>query len=443
MHDHPAGGARNCKMSIAESPIPNLQFAICILQSRFLHPSIAALALAVVLIIGVVARADVFELAGGGRVEGRLVESDDEDPSTLVIELADGGQLKVPRSQIVGLTSTSDVAAEYQELARSSPDTVAAHEKMAEWCREHKLRDESQLHWERILELDPNHVAARAALGFRQKDGEWMTREDVMASRGMVRYEGRYVTPQHVELMERRKEKKATGADWANELERLRRALIGRRQERAAQALAEIQQIRDPQAAEAVVGMLRREDDPRLKRLWIEVAGRLDHQLAIDALVKLSLADPDPEIRHDCLEYLIKSGRPGLVTPYIRALKNSDNEIVNRAGAALGQIGDRDAIGPLIDALLTKHRFQIGEGGGPNQHAYTFSPDHPSGGAGGGFSFGGSGPQIVTQPIRNPDVLSALVALSGGASFDYDQRAWRRWLAAQGKLQAVDMRRDE
>ena len=72
---------------------------------------------------------------------------------------------------------------------------------MAEWCRQHKLQDEYQRHLERILELDPNHADARTALGFRQKDGKWMNRDDVMAARGLVMYEGRYVTPQQVELM--------------------------------------------------------------------------------------------------------------------------------------------------------------------------------------------------------------------------------------------------
>ena len=382
------------------------------------------------------ARGDVFQLAGGGHVEGRLVESSADDKSLLVIELTTGGQLKIPRSQVTRIESHSAVEVEYEKLARSSPDTIEAHLTLAEWCRERKLRDKAQQHWERILELDPNHAAARAALGFRQKDGQWMTRDDVMASRGLVLYEGRYVAPQHVELLERQKQTKDSQADWAKHLDQLRRWLIGRRQDRAAEALAEIQQLRDPSATEALVAMLRREDDPALKRLWIEVASRLNHRLTIDALVDLSLTDPDPEIRHDCLEHLIKSGRPGLVTPYIRALKDADNEIVNRAAAALAQIGDRDAINPLIDALITKHRIKVGDGN-PNQHAYTFSPD------GGAFSFGGGGPQIITQSIRNPDVLSALVTLAGGQSFDYDQQQWRRWLAAQAKLNAVDVRRDQ
>ncbi|MEX0611182.1 MAG: hypothetical protein WD229_03600, partial [Pirellulales bacterium] len=151
----------------------------------------------VILSVGATVRADVFELANGGRVEGRLLDSADEKRSTLVIELAAGGRLTIPRSQIARVESISADDAEYENLARSSPDTIEAHLKMAEWCRERKLRDKAQQHWERVLELDPNHEAARGALGFRQKDGQWMTRDDVMASRGLVLYEGRYVTPQH------------------------------------------------------------------------------------------------------------------------------------------------------------------------------------------------------------------------------------------------------
>src|SRR5947207_8738791 len=151
-----------------------------------------------------------------------------------------------------------------------------------------------------------------------------MNRDDVMASRGLVLFEGKYVTPQQVELLKQQKESKVTQADWTKRIEQLRRWLTSQRQDRANQAHTEIQSISDPQAAEAIVATLRRENDPQLKRLWIETAARLNSHAATDALVNLSLTDPDDEIRHQCLEYLVKSRRPGLATPYIRALKDKD-----------------------------------------------------------------------------------------------------------------------
>jgi hypothetical protein len=382
------------------------------------------------------ARADVFQLTGGGHLEGKLLAADDASKLNCTIELSAGGRVTIARSQIAKIETVTDAVAEYQKLARTSPDTVDAHWQLSEWCREHKLRDERRQHLDRIIELNPNHADARAALGFHQKDGQWMNRDDVMASRGLVLFDGKYVTPQQVELLKQQKESKVTQADWTNRIEQLRRSLVGRRQDRASQAHAEIQAIQDPQAAEAVVATLRRENDPQLKRLWIETAARLNSHAAIDALVNLSLYDADDEVRHQCLEHLIKSRRPGLVTPYIRALKDKDNEIVNRAGTALGQIGDRDAIGPLIDALITKHKIKVTDAN-PDQHSYTFSKDS------GAFSFGGgNAPQFVVQSVRNRAVLDALVTLAGNANFDYDQAQWRGWLAAQAKATAVDVRRD-
>jgi hypothetical protein len=380
-------------------------------------------------------RGDVLELTGGGRVEGRIVESQSDEKSSYVVELAVGGKLKIPRSVVARVDASSPAQQEYDRIVRNSPDTVDAHWKLAEWCRDHKLRELSQRHLNRILELEPNHEEARTLLGFRNAGGQWRTREQVMADRGMVKYDGRYVTRQHVELLERNKQTDASTGDWKKELDRLRRALTGRSAERAEQAHAEVLAIRDPLAAEPVIQLIRRENDPQLKRLWIDVAAGLDSQAALDTLVNLSLLDPDPEIREACLDHVIRSGKAGIANVYIRALKNRDNELINRAGAALGLVGDREAIGPLIDALVTKHRVQVSGGSNPDQHAYTMVE-------GGGFTFGNAPAKFENRAVRNPDVLASLVKLAG-ISFDYDQPQWRTWLAAQAKLHAVDVRRDE
>jgi HEAT repeats len=422
--------SRNTNLNAAVNAVAKTNFA-------GLHFAIAGALSAAFSIGAAPAGADVFELTSGGRIEGQLIEAvEDDDGAKYTIELAAGGRVTLAKSQVARVDTTTDTEAEYEKLARSTPDTADGHWRMVEWCREKKLTAQTKAHLTRILELDPNHAAARNASGFRQENGEWLNRDDVMTSRGMVMYEGRYVTPQHVELLERQKQDKDSQANWSKEIDRLRRWLTGRRPERIVQAQDELKAIRDPAAAEAVVDALKRERDPGLKRVWIAVAAQIDHRMTIDALVDRSLSDPEEEIRYMSLEYLVRSGRPGLATPYVRALKNRDNEIMNRAGAALGQIGDRDALGPLIEALITTHKIKVSESN-PDQHAYTFTPES------GAFSFGGSGPKVVQQDVRNPAVLNSLVTLSGGTSFDYDQAGWRRWLAAQAKNRAIDIRRDE
>lgn len=386
---------------------------------------------------GLPACADVFNLASGGRIEGQIVEQPGGDQAKCVIELTSGGQVTIARSQITRIETTSETDAEYQKLARTSPDTVDGHVRMAEWCREHKLTTQAKAHMARVLEIDSEHADARNAAGFRQQGGKWMTRDDIMASRGLVMHEGRYVTPQHVELLKSQKSAKESEGNWTKQIDLLRRWLTGRREDRAAQAHADLLKITDPAAADAVVNMLKREKNPQLKKLWIEVASHIDSRATIDALVDRSLADPDEDIRIQSLEGLIKSGRQGLAAPYIRALSNRDNDIVNRAGKALGMIGDRDALGPLIEAIITTHKVKVSDAN-PDQHSYAFETS-----GGGGFSFGGGGPKAIDRDFRNPAVLTALITLADGASFDYDKQAWRQWLAAQTKNRRIDVRRDK
>ena len=385
-------------------------------------------------------RGDVLELKNGGRIEGQISESKDDDQTSYAVTTADGGRMTIAKSEVARVVPQSKDEEEYQRRARAAADTVDAHWDLAQWCRDKGLRNAYREQLAHIIELDPQHAEARQLLGYQKVNGEWMLRDDIMAARGLVLYDGKYVTRQHVELLERDKQARSTDADWNNRVERLRRNLTGRRQDRAEQALADLRAIRDPQAAAAISDWLLHEQDAELKRILLETSAHIDHPLTLNALVELSLTDPDEETRVQALEFLIKSGRPGLTGPYIHALKNADDNVISHAAEALQTIGDPDAIGPLIDALVIKRRGVAAGGSSPDQHAYVFTPN---GGGGGVNSFGSAPPKIVTQMVQNPFVLTAFVKLSGGASFEYDQEQWRKWLAAQAKANAVDVRRDQ
>jgi len=381
--------------------------------------------------------ADVIELANGGQIQGEVAREDDAERPSYVITTGGGNRVTLPRSQVSRVVSQTAAQEEYHRRARALDDTVDAHWQLAQWCRDEKLRNEYRQELRRILELDPNHEPARRGLGYQLKNGQWMSREDIMAARGLVLYDGKYSTQQHIELLERSKETKLSEADWRSRVERWRRWLTGRRQERAEEALREFRAIRDPEAAAAIVGLLQKERDPAVKHLLMEVAAKIDHTLVLEALVEMSLTDPADDVRRQALDYVIRAGHPATAVPYVRALRNADPVIVNRAAEALGEIGNRDAIGPLISALVTKRKVVVGSGSA-DQHSYMFTP---SGGT--AMNFGGGGAKVVTQPVENPAVLASLVKLSGGVALGYDQAAWRNWLSAQAKAQPIDLRRDE
>jgi hypothetical protein len=98
-------------------------------------------------------------------------------------------------------------------------------------------------------------------------------------------------------------------------------------------------------------------------------------------------------------------------------------------------MNDASAISPLVDALVTTHKFKLVTGQPQGSYTTTF------GSGGTGFGVGGGGPKIVTQEMRNPSVLEALVRLAQNVNFNYDVPAWKRWLATQRRSKMLDARR--
>ncbi|MEM9659323.1 MAG: HEAT repeat domain-containing protein, partial [Planctomycetota bacterium] len=170
--------------------------------------------------------------------------------------------------------------------------------------------------------------------------------------------------------------------------------------------------------------------------ILLATLGELDHPAAVQTLVDESLASDDEEVRRRCVDSLIRLDVSRNIVPYVKALGSKDNVIVNRAAEALGMLGDPEAISPLIDALVTTHKYKIEGGNGMNA---SFSPS----GGGGGFTMGGNGPRIVREAHQNQAVLQALSRLAGGKDLDYDERAWRNWFVSQRASRLVSARRDD
>lgn len=392
-----------------------LQLALAVTSAMFLAPALA----------------DVVELKTGGRIAG-TVEKLEEGGYRITTPA--GTVIQLDRNQVSKVDEYSAEERSYAGRSRTAPDTVEGQLALAKWCREHNLGNQAQTHAQRVIELDPTNAEARQMLNFRNVDGAWMTREQVMASRGLVWFDGKYRTRQEIALREREEKIKQLDVHWTKQIKKWRRWLGDRRPERTQEALREFEQLTDPMAAPALVELLEDEQDPAVRRLLAKTAARIDHQATVNVLVTLSLSDPDEELRLSCLESLIDSGRPGLTEAYIAALRSNDNAMVNRAGMALRKLEDSSAVGPLIDALVTKHKRVVGGGGGGGD-TYSFNPSS------GGFSMGGGGPKLKEGYAKNPDVLGALVRITG-ERFGYDEALWEKWHASQAQLVQVDLRRD-
>lgn len=388
------------------------------------------------------ARADIFELKDGGQLVGQVIERSEK--GSYLVRTADGAQVSLDRDQLERIVAQNEATVEYERRSRSAPDTAAAHRELAAWCREHGLQAEVEHHLRRVVDLDPNDEDARRSLGFLRVGDRWLEHDDVMKLRGLQFFEGKWRTAQDIAIRQRDDAIGDGEANWFGKVRLWRGWLDNRREDRVQDGQAQFAALNDPQAAPALVQMLDKEEDDWAYDILLATLGRLDDPLAIQTLVSYSLEYDHANkqraaaVREDCLDYLISGARPVSILPYVQALKSKDNVIVNRAGEALGRIGDPAAISPLIDALVTEHTYVVQQGN-PGQMSASFDP---SGGGGGGLQMGG-GPKSVKQKEENIRVLNALKKLSGGQNFDYDEVAWRNWYVDVLMRQHANARRDE
>jgi hypothetical protein len=390
---------------------------------------------------GTPARGEVFILCNGGRLVAELLGAARESGDVYDVRTPAGVRITLHKSQVERILSPDEV--EYEKLAPTSPDTAEAQWNLAAWCLDRKLLAQRKAHLERVIELDPNHAAAHRALGQFLYNGQWMTRTEAQKAKGLVLYKGKWLSPQEVEVLERKEQATLVEKDWYQKLKTWR-GWLGTDRDHLARD--NIRAINDPRAVRALVEAIRNDAGKspsyQNRTLFIETLARINSPDALQSVATTSLVDPVEEVRLTCLDYLKKIKNPALVAFYVgpAGLKSKDNVMVNRAAVALSALRDRSAIGPLIDALITKHKYKVVTGSG-NGSPGSISSTFGTGGTGGGGMSVGGGPKIITRELRNQTVLDALIMITGGVNYAYDVPAWRRWFATQKRGETIDARR--
>ncbi|HVX09614.1 MAG TPA: polymorphic toxin-type HINT domain-containing protein [Pirellulales bacterium] len=64
--------------------------------------------------------------------------------------------------------------AEYRKQREAAADTAPDQLKLANWCRQHGLKEQERAHLQRVLDLEPNRTDMRERLGMVQAGGVWL-----------------------------------------------------------------------------------------------------------------------------------------------------------------------------------------------------------------------------------------------------------------------------
>lgn len=378
-------------------------------------------------------QADLFLLANGGRVEGKLLNPRETPRKVYLVQPIEGGSLTLARSAVAEVVSKSDLLHSYQAALPALADTEAAHLDMAQKCQKAGLTQERNFHMEQVLRHNADNEVARYALGYRRLDGKWQRQDDWMEQQGYIKHRGEYKLPQEIEIERREQKFESQQIEWRKKI-KLWRSWVIKGRDRAHEGLTNLRGIRDPMAASSLATNLRQPREPRaLKELYLEILSRFTtNGTAIGALTWAGLRERDRELREKALDALAESGSPIAVEAFVKTLQDSDNVMVNRAAVALSHMKQpqRSTL-PLIDALVTEHKRVVGGGGMQT----TFG-----GGGAGSLSVGGK-PKVEKVKLKNQPVLHALTALHPGVNFGFDQAAWKRWYVSQNTPADVNLRR--
>jgi hypothetical protein len=390
--------------------------------------------IAVFVLPAAAARADVFLLRDGGRIDGQWLNADEKPQTKFLIRTAGGATLTLEKDGVKQVVKRSPAEIEYETVRHQYPDTVAGHTALAQWCQEQKLSDQRKLHLERILELDPNNTAARSVLGFAKLGGQWRTREQHLSSMGKVQHKGEWMYPQEIEIVERKAEQTKHRLEWIANLKRWRDWLGG---EKEGTGQANITSIRDPAALPAIIQMLEEEKVPAVRILYARAMANIGGYESQRILAEMSLYDMADDVRAICLELLTDQPQPAIANYFIQQLQSKDNAAINRAAYALARFKEPRAVGPLIDSLITRHKFAVTTGNSGGGMSATNSS------MGSGLSMGNS-TKILQKDMQNQQVLDTLITLvNGEVNYQFNIEAWRQWYAGRKKSQFADARRSQ
>ncbi len=207
-------------------------------------------------------------------------------------------------------------------------------------------KDLAQKAYEIVIGIEPEHRAARRALGFEQVEGRWLDGDDRMRAKGLVRHLKRWMTKQ--EFAESTRPQREAADQKAGELRILHMlAKLTSADEDVATAARRRLALEDRQYKLSPLAQALRCEPAELRIYAAQELARLGDTLAAPALLKRAIYDKDAKVREQVVLALKSFDLPSTVHPLGRALWSRSEDVRVHAAEALGTLGDEMGLGYL------------------------------------------------------------------------------------------------
>ena len=309
------------------------------------HRRLAVAGIAVAL-LGGAASADVVRLRNGDILEGKAVDLGE----SVQVETA-SGRLELPWSSVEVIdrkATPADLLAARRAAVKD--DDARGLFALALWCERQGLVEEARSLCEKVVALDPSHEAARAALGEGKTAAGWKKGDALLAARGFVRRDGKWLLREEAEAADRRAAAARKASDEEARAVRLLESLGDgnpRVRSYAAEALGSVDEALRRRLW--IVGVRHR--SPLVRRAAAEGLGRPGDEGAVRSLLRAAVLDSSPEVRAAAAASLKAVAIPEVVHPLLRALESNSAPVRMNAADALGALGDRTVVRTLVQRV--------------------------------------------------------------------------------------------
>jgi hypothetical protein len=212
--------------------------------------------------------------------------------------------------QIAEKAKTDSLLAEYNNRRKVVEENVASQFKLANWCQQKELVDQERTHLTKVLDLEPDNADARARLGFRLIDGQWLSSQEIQGAKQRAKLAslavGRYAKPL-----------RAIVASLASNDEKVQSA-----------GKARLMEIQDPAAIPLMEAALKDKEDP-IGLAFVDALSAMSSPEASIALSRIAVSTPSRDVRDAAIEKL-KSAKPEFFVPSLMA--SLSKPVANRIG---------------------------------------------------------------------------------------------------------------
>lgn len=276
---------------------------------------------------------------------------------TLILTLA---ALAAP----LAVGGTDEKTDAYRERAKAvAADDAQGHYLLALWCEDNGLAAEAKLEFEKVLALDPDHAGARQSLGYVKSGDQWLSGEEAMRAKGLVRHEGEWLLPEELAARllpdsekERMRQEERKTRDLLKQMDR-----GGAKIERIARKALE--GIDDRYKVEPLAYALRYPTET-VRIYAAEELGRIADRRALRPLIHRSVLDPSENVRLASVAAVRKFEDPNLLAPFVKAMWSENQAVRTNAAQAVGALGDVRGIEYLV------YRLRATGGGVSRNHIY-------------------------------------------------------------------------